>query len=57
MEFLQTHRLSQSIVNVRNVAPVREHKLAAADPSLSLSVFGELLKTYCLFNGRGAGDL
>ena len=29
MEFLQTHRLSQSIVNVRNVAPVREHKLAA----------------------------
>jgi len=27
------------------------------DPSLSLSVFGELLKTYCLFKGRGAGDL
>jgi len=30
---------------------------AIRDPSLSLSVFGELLKTYCLFKGRGAGDL
>jgi len=26
-------------------------------PSLSLSVFGKLLKTYCLFKGRGADDL
>jgi len=29
---------------------------AIRDPSLSLSVFGKLLKTY-LFKGRGAGDL
>jgi len=29
---------------------------AIRDPSLSVSIFGKLLKT-CLFKGRGAGDL
>jgi len=30
---------------------------AICDPSLSLSVFGKLLKTYLFFKGRGASDL